>query len=121
MALRDDWHLDKRVQISTIAAMLIQLVVLLVGGTVLVQELKQGIEMNSATIVTEAERIGAEVDATNRRVEFLERQMELTRAQAQEQAIQMGRIETKLETISSSLTRLVGFLERNNNMFNGGP
>ena len=85
-----EWHLDKRVPIALIFALLVQ-----TGGAVWWASTLQG-------------RVGT----VERDVGRLERQQGATSLAAQAQAVQLGRIEENMGAIRADIGRLLAVLER---------
>lgn len=85
----EGWHLDKRVPVSIIAVLVVQLV----GGIWTVAQMSGDIKRNAQDIAR------------------LERQADIAARAAQTQAVQLGRIEENLIGLRSDLARLTRALE----------
>lgn len=83
------WHLDKRVPISIIIVLVIQMM----GGAWVASKMSSDIDRNARDI------------ARN------ERAIEVMSIASQEQAVQLGRIEENMNAIRTDISRLVRLLE----------
>jgi hypothetical protein len=98
-----NWHLDKRVSMATIFAIFMQAVALVGGGVWFAGEFRAQIEANSLQIDVNARDIKRNSDG-----------MTILNGHQNEQAVQLGRIETNIDAIKESVDRLVRTLERSN-------
>jgi cell division protein FtsB len=79
----DGWHLDRRVPVSIIAVLVLQLV----GGLWFAFQLR------------------ADTDVNSRDIARLERAMELNALSSHQQAVQLGRIEEQISGLRSDIQR----------------
>jgi hypothetical protein len=86
----DDWHLDKRVPITLILALLIQ---------------TAGMVWWAATLSTRVENHGRDISV-------LQSEATILRTSAQTQAVQLGRIEEQITGLRSDMGRLIAAFER---------
>jgi TolA-binding protein len=86
----DDWHLDKRVPITLILALLAQ----------------------TAGMVWWAASISGRVDVNSRDIQVAQTEMQIMRAAAQTQAVQLGRIEEQITGLRGDISRLTTAIER---------
>ena len=85
------WHLDRRVPVSIILVMVVQLV----GGLWFMFELRSDVNTNA------------------RDISRIERSVDVITTSAQTQAVQLGRIETEITGLRSDIERLLKLLEGN--------
>ena len=85
------WHLDRRVPVSIILVMVVQLV----GGLWFMFELRSDVNTNARDIAR------------------IERSVDVITTSAQTQAVQLGRIETEITGLRSDIERLLKLLEGN--------
>lgn len=81
----EGWHLDRRVPVSIIAVLVVQLI----GGLWFMFQLRSDIDTNSRDIVR------------------IERSVDVITASSQLQAVQLGRIEEQLSGVRTDLQRLL--------------
>lgn len=85
-----NWHLDKRVPISLILALLIQ-----TGG-----------------MIWWAASLSGRVDINARDIQAAQAEVQILRAAAQTQAVQLGRIEEQISGLRGDISRLTTAIER---------
>ena len=83
------WTLDRRVPVSIIVVLFVQLV----GGLWFLFELRSNVNTNARDIAR------------------IERSVDVITASAQQQAVQLGRIETEITGLRSDIERLLNLLE----------
>jgi len=83
------WHLDRRVPVSIIVVLVVQLV----GGLWFMFELRSDIDNNT------------------RDISRIERSVDVITTSAQEQAVQLGRIEEQITGLRSDILRLIGAID----------
>jgi len=83
------WTLDRRVPVSIIVVLFVQLV----GGLFFLFELRSDVNTNARDIAR------------------IERSVDVITASAQQQAVQLGRIETEITGLRSDIERLLNLLE----------
>ena len=84
------WHLDKRVPISLILALLVQ----------------------TAGMVWWAASLSGRVDVNARDIRATQSEMGVLRSSAQTQAVQLGRIEEQISGLRGDIARLTAAIER---------
>ena len=84
------WHLDKRVPITLILALLAQ----------------------TAGMVWWAATLSSRVDTNARDIRSAQTEMQIIRAAAQTQAVQLGRIEEQISGLRGDISRLTTAIER---------
>jgi TolA-binding protein len=84
------WHLDKRVPISLILALLVQ----------------------TAGMVWWAASLSGRVDVNSRDIRTTQSEMSVLRNSAQTQAVQLGRIEEQISGLRGDISRLTTAIER---------
>ena len=98
---QESWHLDKRVPIALIFAMIIQFSGLVVGGVWFASKLDSRIG-----------EVDLRVDVLDRDMTRMARQISVMADSSQAQAVQLGRIEEQIGGLRADLGRLVRTLER---------
>jgi len=88
--VKEDWHLSKSVPISLIVALIIQ------GGA----------------IVWTVSQMQSDIDGNTQDIARLDARVELIRDSMREQAIQLGRIDERLQSIDTSLITIRESLSR---------
>jgi Tfp pilus assembly protein PilO len=83
------WHLDRRVPVSIIVVLVVQLI----GGLWFMFELRSDIDNNT------------------RDISRVERSVDVITTSAQAQAVQLGRIEEQITGLRSDILRLIGVLD----------
>ena len=96
----EHWHLDRRVPIALIFAMIVQFIGLVSGGVWFAGKLDSKIDA-----------VDARVTVVDRDMARLTRQLEAMADASQVQAIQLGRIEEQISGLRSDFSRLVTALE----------
>jgi hypothetical protein len=86
----EHWHLDRRVPIALILSLVIQ----------------------TSAIIWWASSINERVAANSQKVAILDTRTENMRGVAQEQAVQLGRIEEQIGGLRSDIGRLIATIER---------
>jgi len=86
------WTLDRRVPVSIIVVLLLQIV----GGLWFMFELRSDVNTNARDIAR------------------IERSVDVITASAQQQAVQLGRIEEQVAGLRQDISRLLALLERAN-------
>lgn len=97
----ESWHLDKRVPIALIFALVIQFLGLLVGGLWFAAKLESRIDA-----------VDARVSTTDRDLTRLTDQVQTVLGSTNQQAIQLGRIEEGQNAMRTDLNRVLQYLER---------
>jgi len=104
----EQWHLDKRVPLALIWTIMAQTVALIVAGTILWSQVQSQ--------ARDLSRVELQI---TRDVQRLDRQIGEITAAANNQAIQLGRMEENLSAIRSDIRRLVTIWEGPNPRGNG--
>lgn len=86
----EGWHLDRRVPVSIIAVLIVQLV----GGLWFMFQLRSDIDINKRDIVR------------------IERSVDVITASSQQQAVQLGRIEEQITGLRNDLQNLLSEIRR---------
>ena len=98
---QEQWHLDKRVPIALIFAMVAQLVSLVGGGVWFAGQLNSRIEA-----------VDTRVTVVDRDMNRLASQLSSMADTSNAQAIQLGRIEEQITALRADIGRLVTAIER---------
>jgi cell division protein FtsL len=96
----DQWHLDKRVPLALIWTIAAQTLVVIVAGTLFYSDMQQ-----TRRDVTRIET------ATERRIDRLDQQVVQITSAANQQAIQLGRIEEIMAGMRGDMRRLIALWE----------
>lgn len=97
----EPWHLDKRVPVALIFAIIVQFTGLISGGLWFAAKLESSIDA-----------VDARVTATDRDLDRLSGQVQNMLSAANHQAVQLGRIEEGLVSIRESQAQMMRLLER---------
>ena len=95
------WHLDKRVSLATLAALILQFVMLFGSGVWFVSEFKQQIERNSRAI-----------EVNTNEIEEINTELDVVVSNMSGQAVQLGRIEENISGLKRSIDLLVDAIVR---------
>ena len=96
----EDWHVDRRVPLALIWTISAQTVAIIVAGTLMFAEVKSQ--------ARDIARVEAQLD---RDIARLDRQTQTLGQAANQQAIQLGRIEENLAAMRGDIRRLVSIWE----------
>ena len=96
-----EWHLDKRVPISIIAVMVVQLVGFVSGGVWFASKMDSRIDA-----------VDARVSVVDRDMNRLARQLSTMADASNVQAVQLGRIEEQITGMRGDVSRLISAIER---------
>jgi len=96
----DQWHLDKRVPLALIWTIAAQTLIVIVAGTLFYSDMQQT-RRDVSRIET----------ATERRIDRLDQQVVQITSAANQQAIQLGRIEEIMAGMRSDMRRLIAIWE----------
>ena len=96
----EHWHLDKRVPLALIWTIAAQTLVVIVAGTLFYSDMQQ----------TRRDLVRLET-VTDRRIDRLDQQVVQITTAANEQAVQLGRIEEIMAAMRGDMRRLVAIWE----------
>ena len=96
----ENWHLDKRVPVALIWAIVAQTVVVIVAGTMFYSDMQQT-----------RRDLGRLETVTDRRIDRLDQQVVQITTAANAQAVQLGRIEEIMAGMRGDIRRLVALWE----------